>query len=259
MASKPSFFRPWERSPVNTVAEVSSSKPEVQRTPRKSPSSSPVIPLAVNYIASTPSPALTRPACTPSPADSAYSGSTSSCSPATSPTPKVSPAGPKFEVLEQWYQQHVELPYPSNKETKELGRQSGLNFHQVRKWMSKRRSSNQIASSGTNDKIYKDSSLHHGTPKKSSSSIMQKLRAKPSPYQLPASVGGIPSIAAGIPTVLPGSPATAAAAANLQLQQAQQFYMYQQEQQTLQAIYLHQLMAAQGLPLQHVQPLHTSN
>ena len=151
----------------------------------------------------------------------------------------------------------MDLPYPSNKETKELGRQCGLNFHQVRKWMSKRRSNAQIASSGTNGKIYKDSSLHHGTPKKSSSSIMQKLRAKPSPYQLPTAVG-VPTIAAGIPAVLPGAPATVAAAA-VSLQQAQQFYMYHQEQQTLQAIYLQQLMAAQGLPLQHMQPLHTSN
>ena len=261
MAIKPSFFRPWERSPVNKAPDVENNIPKpdaIQGSPRKSPNSVSLgLPLALNYAVKTPSPCISRPACTPSPADSAYSGSTSSCSPAPSPT--ASPAIPNMEVLEQWYLQHIDLPYPSNKETKELGRKCGLNFHQVRKWMSKRRSNN--VPSSANGKIYKDSNLQQGTPKKSSSAIMQRVRAKSSPYQLPQAIpvatAGIPSIAAGIP-FLPGMPTTAPAT-SLHIPRPPHFYMYQQEHQAMHAIYLQQLMAAQGLPVQHVQSLHTGH
>ncbi len=45
------------------------------------------------------------------------------------------------------------MPYPSNKETKQLAKECGLNFHQVRKWMSKRRGNNHPSQS-SNGKAY---------------------------------------------------------------------------------------------------------
>ena len=85
--------------------------------------------------------------------------------------------------------------------------------------------------------------------------------AKASPYQLPQAIptatAGIPTIAAGIP-FLPDMPTTAPAT-SLHIPRPPHFYMYQQEHQTMHAIYLQQLMAAQGLPVQHLQSLHTGH
>ena len=123
--------------------------------------------------------------------------------------------------------------------------------------MSKRRSSN--ASAGANGKIYKDSNVQQGTPKKSSLAVMQKIRAKASPYQLPIPTAavGVPTITAGIPFI-PSVPPPASTG-NYHIPRPPHFYTYQHDPQTMHAMYVQQLMAAQGLQVQHVHSLHTGN
>ena len=129
---KPKIFRPWEASPKNSIQNM---KYFAQIVRSSSPFSSPKIP--VHQIP--PSPARDMETTVDRTLHDSGYHSDNMNSPIKC-KPKARALNPKaVELMEHWYKQNLDHPYPSHQVVKYLANVGGITITQVKKWMANKR------------------------------------------------------------------------------------------------------------------------